>query len=230
MADLPATLFADPVWNALHSTHANFRISNQYACRYPAEVAPFGALARPTQTAMRQLYELLVPGEAIWLIGEHFPNTAGLQHENTLKCLQMVLPGKAQTVQSNVTIHRLDESHAVEMLALTNLAFPGFFRKRTCEMGSYYGVRSADGELIAMAGERMKVGDAWELSAVCTHPEHRGKGFATSLMWQVIDSQRRAKALPWLHVSTTNTKAIGLYQSMGFEEIRHVNISQYIRR
>ena len=54
------------------------------------------------------------------------------------------------------------------MVALTTLAFPSFFRSRTCEMGSYYGVRSCTGELLAMGGERLQLDGYSEISALCS--------------------------------------------------------------
>ena len=49
-------------------------------------------------------------------------------------------------------------------------------------MGSYYGVRSCSGELIAMGGERLQLDGYSEISALCTHPTFRGQGFAVSLI------------------------------------------------
>ena len=77
------------------------------------------------------------------------------------------------------------------MAAITTLAFPSFFRSRTCEMGSYYGVRSYTGELLAMGGERLQLDGYSEISAVCTHPSFRGQGFAVSLIWHLVRNHRR---------------------------------------
>ena len=46
MAGLPEHLFSNPVWHALHTKHRHFAISAGQACRYPADVAPFSAVAR----------------------------------------------------------------------------------------------------------------------------------------------------------------------------------------
>jgi predicted GNAT family acetyltransferase len=43
-----------------------------------------------------------------------------------------------------------------------------------------------DGKLVAMAGERLKVPGYPEVSVVCTHPEHAGKGYARILMTAVM--------------------------------------------
>ena len=119
------------------------------------------------------------------------------------------------------------------MVALTDVAFPGFFRSRTCEMGSYFGVRS-EGRLIAMGGERLKLDGALksypEISGVCTHPDHRGKGYAENLIWHLVKNHRRDGLVSWLHVSATNDRAIQLYLRMGFVEARRVILHRISRK
>jgi predicted GNAT family acetyltransferase len=114
------------------------------------------------------------------------------------------------------------------MVALTDLAFPGFFRSRTCEMGSYYGVRSS-GELIAMGGERLTLDGYPEISGICTHPAHRGKGHAANLIWHLVRNHRREGLVSWLHVSAENHHAIGLYLRMGFTVARKVKLHRLCR-
>jgi len=114
------------------------------------------------------------------------------------------------------------------MVALTTLAFPGFFRHRTCDMGAYYGVRSG-GELIAMGGERLMLDGYSEISGVCTHPSHRGKGLAASLIWHLARNHRRDGLVSWLHVGADNHHAIELYLRLGFRTIRRVTIHRISR-
>jgi predicted GNAT family acetyltransferase len=95
------------------------------------------------------------------------------------------------------------------MVDLTTLAFPGFFRARTCEMGNYYGIREG-GQLIAMAGERMALPGSREISGVCTHPAHRGKGYAAELVVHLMREHADAGLQSFLHVSSANTPAINL--------------------
>src|SRR5437868_1007653 len=52
----------------------------------------------------------------------------------------------------------LGDSDAAEMLALARLTVPGPFRRRTHELGQFWGVRGDDGRLLAMAGERLRIG------------------------------------------------------------------------
>ncbi len=68
-----------------------------------------------------------------------------------------------------------------DMLALTAQVFPGYFRQRTIELGTYLGVRR-EGRLIAMAGQRMGLTGYSELNGICTHPDHQGQGHARRLV------------------------------------------------
>jgi hypothetical protein len=193
--NLPEDLFVNPVWHALRTKYRHFANSTADACRYPADVAPFVAVNPPSADAIRQLHALLAPGESTWLIGEQYPRVPQLTCEETLQCFQMVLPSGLSAPSLTIDIVPLSRANAQEMVALTTLAFPGFFRSLTCEMGSYYGVRCSSGELIAMGGERLQLDDYSEISAVCPHPSFRGQGFAVSthLALGAQSSSRRAR-------------------------------------
>ncbi|MCY0938221.1 ABC transporter permease subunit [Streptomyces sp. H34-S4] len=58
--------------------------------------------------------------------------------------------------------------------------------------------------------------DWTEISAVCTHPEHRGGGLATRLVRAVAAGIRDRGDVPFLHTTESNTSAIRLYESLGF--------------
>jgi len=229
MNNLPDSLFANPVWHALQTKHRHLAVSEGNACRYPAEVVPFAAVAAPTSVALQQLHSLLAPGEFLWLIGGNYPHLPELRFEETLECLQMTLPEEVVPPDPTIEIASLSDANATEMVALTDLAFPGFFRRRTCEMGSYYGVRS-DSELIAMGGERLSLDGYPEISGVCTHPAHRGKSLAASLIWQLVRDHRRDGLVSWLHVGSENHRAIELYLRMGFKEVRKVTLHRISRK
>jgi predicted GNAT family acetyltransferase len=223
MTDLPESRFANPVWSALQTKHRHFALTAGDACRYPADVAPFAAVASPNTHALFQLHSLLTPGESVWIVGESYPQPPELVFEQTLSCLQMVLPTEIAPPAPAIEILPLSNDHAPEMVALTDLAFPGFFRSRTCEMGSYFGIRSK-GQLIAMGGERLTLDGYPEISGICTHPDHRGKGYAEGLIWHLVRTHRREGLVSWLHVSATNQRAIDLYRRMGFTEARKVTL------
>jgi GNAT superfamily N-acetyltransferase len=228
MNDLPENLFANPVWHALQSKHRHFALSAGDACRYPADVAPFAAVATPSKSALQSLYSLLAPGEYVWLIGESYPSIPELSCQGTLECVQMVLPEDVTPPAPAPRIVPLSDANAPEMVALTDIAFPGFFRSRTCEMGSYYGVRSG-GELIAMGGERLTLDGYPEISGICTHPAHRGNGHAASLIWHLVRNHRRDGLISWLHVSAENLHAIELYLRLGFTTVRKVKLHRISR-
>ena len=102
-----------------------------------------------------------------------------------------------------------------EMLELVAQTEPGPFFTRTVELGDYLGIRR-DGSLVAMAGERFQL-DGWtEISAVCTRPDHRGHGFASLLVGALTASIQRRSQRVFLHVLSTNTGAIRLYEALGF--------------
>jgi ribosomal protein S18 acetylase RimI-like enzyme len=102
-----------------------------------------------------------------------------------------------------------------DMIELTDLVFPGFFRPRTLEMGSYFGIYDGP-RLAAMAGERMRLDGYQELSAVCTHPGYTGRGYAQRLLAVLCNSAFDRGFTPFLHVYADNERAIGVYRRMSF--------------
>jgi hypothetical protein len=224
---LPESLFLNPVLTALQTTHAHLAIASGEASRYPAAVAPFAAIATPTTKALSDFRELLAPDEHVWAtaLGEADPSAAQLKIDTTIDVLQMILPAHIELPPFHPGIVSLDCSNAAEMVALTDIAFPGFFRPRTCEMGSYFGIRSAEtDELIAMGGERLVFPGHSELSGLCTHPDHRGKGFAAHLLWHLARHHRPQGTVSWLHVTATNTTAVNLYLKLGFQTVRSIKL------
>ena len=109
----------------------------------------------------------------------------------------------------------LGPQDSAEMLALATLTKPGPFGTRTHELGSYVGIRF-QGKLVAMAGERLKVPGYTEVSAVCTHPDHTGKGYARVLMTEIMRRIRERGETPMLHVRADNSRAVQLYERLGF--------------
>jgi len=101
------------------------------------------------------------------------------------------------------------------MLDLVARTEPGPFRKRAVELGRYLGIRR-DGQLVAMAGERLRPRGWVEISAVCTDERFRGRGLGSRLVRAVGAGIVERGELPMLHASAENVNAIRLYESMGF--------------
>jgi ribosomal protein S18 acetylase RimI-like enzyme len=217
----PALEFENPPLQALTSTHRHFAMTRGLAYKYPAEVTPFAALRGYSQQALLDLAAIMLPGESSWIVAERSWTLEGLACKGPLAVKQMTYsPDKPLPTVSDAAdgeIELLSCVNATEMVELTSIAFPGFFRARTCEMGSYYGIRQ-NGRLVAMGGERMAIDDSREISGLCTHPDFRGRGYAASLLVRLLRKHREAGLKSYLHVSATNTNAIALYERMGFDD------------
>ena len=141
----------------------------------------------------------------------------GLEIVSEAPVIQMIADGKTPAPPEGPAPIVLGPSDVPEMLRLAEQTNPGPFGPRTHELGQYIGVR-VDGALAAMAGERMRLDGAVEISAVCVGPEHRGKGYAAFLVAWLVRKLREEGAMPFLHVFTDNSSAIALYERLGFRD------------
>ncbi len=80
-----------------------------------------------------------------------------------------------------------------------------------------------------MAGKRMHVPGFVEVSAVCTHPEARGRGYARLLMSCVMGEIGAAGRTPFLHSLASNTGAIRVYEGLGFQVRRELEFAAVAR-
>jgi len=208
------------IWRALNSSQAHLGRSHNQASKFHKEVSLLGGFANPSTDNYESMSALLDPGERVGLFLEEPPGPpAGWTVILTLPLLQMI--GEAGRVpahrKENSLITPLSEADVSEMLALTKLTKPGPFAKRTREMGDYFGIR-VNGQLVAMAGERLRVPGHTEVSAVCTHPDHLGKGYATALVALIMGRIQERGERPFLHVRGDNERAIALYEGLGFKK------------
>lgn len=64
------------------------------------------------------------------------------------------------------------------------------------------------------------VADEMHLMNLAVHPAHRRRGLARSLLQEaLVQARSRDVAVAWLEVRPSNTAALALYQSFGFQEI-----------
>jgi len=211
--------FSNPPLESLQTTHQSFAMKAGRACKYPTEVTPFAAIEENSPEAIKDLFSLMEPGEATYVVHNAPLVLEGLRCEGPFGVRQMTyppdLPLPNAAKREGLQIEPLSCANADAMVNLTGIAFPGFFRRRTCEMGNYYGI-FAEGRLVAMCGERMAIGDYREISGLCTHPEFRGRGYAQILMTQLMRDHREAGLKSYLHAAANNTNAIALYERIGF--------------
>ncbi|MGP3690179.1 GNAT family N-acetyltransferase [Streptomyces sp. IBSNAI002] len=183
------------------------------AARYPSDVSPFAGLADPADPdAWAELHALVGDGGTTGLTGALTP-PGGWETVASIQGVQLVDTSlRAEPAPEAV---RLGPRDVPEILALIELTRPGPFLARTVELGTYLGIRHR-GRLIAMAGERLRPPGWTEISAVCTHPGHQGRGLATRLVRAVAAGIRERGDVPFLHTAASNTTAVRLYESIGF--------------
>jgi ribosomal protein S18 acetylase RimI-like enzyme len=191
-----------PAWSALEGGHRHLAVGGPLAKRYPRAIGPFAALGDDSPAAWEALAALLLPGEAAMLVTPEAPRQLpGFAVTPLDPVLQMV--ATRAPAPGTLPFSVLGEADAPEMRALAGLTNPGPFAERTHELGEFLGIRSS-GRLAAMTGERMRPHGAVEVSAVCVHPEHRGKAYARHLL---AERTRRIMAgghQPFLHVYPSN--------------------------
>ncbi|MFN4143730.1 GNAT family N-acetyltransferase [Aestuariivirga sp.] len=204
-----------PVWHALESRQRAFAAASGRACRYLADVAPFAAAADDSPDALADLAALIPEdGRILLLQAGPAPVPPGTAAEMEAEGVQMVA-GRLAGNEAGTDIVELGAADAAEMVELASLTKPGPFLMRTHELGSFVGIRAA-GQLVAMAGERMKLPGLTEVSGVCTHPEFRGRGYARRLSLAAAARIAARGETPFLHAFAGNRAAIRLYEQLGF--------------
>ena len=209
----------NPIWNSLVTDHSQFSAGGDLAKRYPAEIGPFIAVPQISPEAFAEAAILVKPGERLYFVGldEPFPTDLAVEHHEPIT--QMVAGKRASIAQIDEEVTVLAETDVPDMLELIELTFPGYFRAETHKLGKYLGIRD-NGKLVAMAGERMSMTGYREVSAVCTHPDHRGRGYANHLMAVLMNKMFDEGVTPFLHVDVDNAKAKRVYGKLGFVERR----------
>lgn len=208
------------VWTALTTRQACLAQSYDQSRRFLHEVSTIAAFLEPNDRGWDSLTRLVDPGQVVTLaLREPYQPRPGWKLLLAIPMPQMVFQaGASQLCQCpipDVHITELGAKDVPDMLELTALTKPGPFGKRTHELGRYVGIRH-NGKLIAMAGERMKVPGYTEVSAVCTHPDYTGRGYARMLMDDVMQRILDRGETPFLHVRGDNVHAIALYEGIGF--------------
>ena len=213
-----------PVWASLTFASA-LAEGSDLAKRYRRDVNLFASARDDDDASLSALANLVAEGESVFVLqAQPIPLPKGMQALRRAQGVQMVA-GRAIAAESGAeTVVALGDADAAEMLALAQLTEPGPFLVRTHTMGRFVGIRS-EGVLVAMAGERMRFEGGTEVSGVCVHPDHRGRGFARRLSSVVAHAIQQRGDRPFLHAWTTNEAAIALYESLGFQIRTEVQVA-----
>ncbi|GAA5115226.1 GNAT family N-acetyltransferase [Pseudonocardia adelaidensis] len=209
----------NPVRSALLGPHAHFAVRSGSVLRYPPDVCPFIALPDgPDPGAWADLAALVGPDATAAVSAPRIAPPPGWEVVADIPGVQLVDAGVAAEPDPGAVV--LGPADVPQMLALVERTRPGPFLPRTIEMGTYLGIRH-DGDLVAMAGERLHPPGWTEISAVCTDERHRGRGLAARLVRAVAAGIRERGETPLLHAAASNVDAIRLYEKLGFTLRRH---------
>ncbi|MFB4271545.1 GNAT family N-acetyltransferase [Nonomuraea sp. GTA35] len=204
----------DPVRASLLGAHAHLAERRGRVLRYPLDVSPFLSMPHdPGPADWQDAAALAGEGGDVPLNDPAAVPPAGWEEAKNIPGVQ--LTGERVTGRHDPGVVRLGPADVPEMLGLVERTKPGPFLPRTVELGVYLGIRLG-GALVAMAGERLHPPGWTEISAVCTDPRHRGRGLATRLVLAVAAGIRDRGETPFLHASAANTRAIRLYERLGF--------------
>lgn len=210
----------NPIWSALTTEHAPLAEGGPLARRYPAEIGPLSGIPSQSPASYDALRALAGPGGTIVLFLTEPPSPPpGWTLIRTGAVSQMICsssePAEPAALPEGLDLRRLTPADVPAMLELTHLTEPGPFRHRTIELGIFYGIFQGD-HLLSMAGQRLHLPAHIEVSAVCTHPDARGRGYARILMSQVMANIHQRGKTPFLHVLPENASAIRAYQHLGY--------------
>ncbi|PAW94624.1 hypothetical protein CKK33_14440 [Mucilaginibacter sp. MD40] len=207
----------NPIYNALTTGNKHLAVEAGGAFHFENDVAPFAGTKDNSLADLEAFVEHMSDDRVYVLftpVKLNIPDELKvLRH---FKMFQMIYEGNGHMNEMDSSLTSLDDQHVEEMLALTKLTNPGPFLQRTIEFSNYTGVFT-DGTLVAMAGHRMRPLPYVEISAVCTHPEHTGKGHAAKLLLEQARRIIAAGKIPFLHVLQENTGAIKVYERVGFK-------------
>ena len=213
-----------PIWTALTTTQQALAEGNARARRYPVSIAPFAAMADTSPENFSALGALMSDTDMAVLFTPDAVAAPGEFKVVLAETGEQMIGTPAETPVRGVDIVTLGPSDVPAMIELMTLTKPGPFSARTHELGTFLGIRVGN-QLVAMAGERMKPAGYTEITAVCVHPSHRGRGYGQMLLGAIARQIVARGDVPFLHVFTSNESAIALYERQGMEIRRRLHVT-----
>jgi ribosomal protein S18 acetylase RimI-like enzyme len=218
-----------PIWTALTTRQQALAEGGALARRYPPDIAPFADMADMSAQSFAALGALMSGSDYVVLFTPD-PVTPPSEFKILLaKTGEQMTGAPAEVLDHPANIVTFGAADVPAMLELTKLTNPGPFAARTHELGTFLGIR-IDGQLVAMAGERMKPANYTEIMAVCVHPSHRGRGYGQILLAAISRQILARGEIPFLHVFSDNDSAIALYRRQGMEIRRRLYVTVLQRR
>lgn len=212
----------NPAWHALVSGNKALSNGTEVVKYFAPEVSPFAAVLEPTQANFELLHQAIPFTDPIALISDELLSIVDPWKElHRIDGFQMVYMKPAEPEPTGPKVISLTWQHVPQMLALTQLTTPGPFSNKTVNFGHYEGIFDGE-ELIAMTGQRLHLHEFAEISAVCTHPDYLGRGYARHLIARQLNRIQSASGTPFLHVRSDNIRAINVYKAMGFETRKEI--------
>lgn len=216
----------NPVWEALNGKQAEYAVIGEGVRKYRPDVFMFAGIPDDSHNSIEKVAELHKKGEPMGLMGFKLDIEPYFKRVFDVQVYQM-LTNKVPEYKS-VDYVKLTKDDSPQIAELVELTEPGPYRPNVIELGNYVGIKEED-KLVAMVGERVKLDGYTEVSLVCTHPDHRGKGYAKSLSGVVIEAIIDKGDLPFLNVMSHNNAAFNLYKKLGFTTRVEYPISAYMR-
>jgi len=216
-------LLDNAVWHALGTGDRAFAEERAGARRYRPGVSVFAGVERLDAAGWAALGALAGPDAEVVVFRAEIGATPGGWTEIFAGHGHQMVGEALSAPPASVPIRPLGADDTSDMVHLVGLARPGPFLAGTVALGGYVGV-CEDGRLLAMAGERMHLPGLVEISAVCTHPEARGRGLGAAVTAQVAAAIAARGATPFLHVAEDNHGARRIYERLGFVTRRMVDV------
>lgn len=224
------------IWHCFTGPQMAFTCGTATARRFAPGLPAILGFAAPSEPEFDGIAPFCAEGESFYCADWTGPVPVGWRLEEEDFMLQMVWAGASRPPFGQAFLdapaalepQRLTPAHVPEMTALAELTHPGPFGPRNIELGEYFGYFE-NGRLIAMIGERLYAPPHREISAVCTHPDFQGKGYARRLLAHLLRRQLARGEQPFLHVMRDNP-ARQLYARCGFVVARGVPVRILVRR
>jgi ribosomal protein S18 acetylase RimI-like enzyme len=208
----------NPIWNALKTKQRELALGDGVVRRFPAQIGPLVGLSEQSTAAYDALRGIAEDGVTAQFLHEPWQQRAGWEQVRDGSMDQMLWTEELRfesELADCVSVRELTEEDASDMLALAKLTEPGPFGSRTHTLGRFFGVFEGE-RLVSMAGQRLHMPGFTEVSAVCTHPDARGKSYPRVAMVRVMEDILSRGETPMLHVFSANAPAIRVYRSLGF--------------